>query len=98
MIGLVQGKQILDQPWRAVYVPPPLPSILDTLSFPIKWCNRTFVLFFFEKGRVILFSGLCAIDPLQSVSGKNETFFSYGINKKKNHTIIVVVVEKIENI
>lgn len=44
-----------------------------------------------------MFSGLCAIDPLQSVSGKIETFFSYGINKKESH-LIVVVVEKIENI
>lgn len=74
-----------------------LSSSLYSRHFPIKWCNRTFILFF-EKGWVILFSGLCAIDPLQSVSGKNETFFSYGINKKRITPLLLSLLKKIENI
>lgn len=71
------------------------PLLLTLYPFPSNGAIGH-LFYFLEKGWVVLFLGLCAIDPLQSVSGKNETFFSYGINKKKNHTIVVVVVEKIE--
>lgn len=73
------------------------PRFLTLYPFPSNGAIGHLFYFIFEKGWVILFSGLCAIDPLQSVSGKIETFFSYGINKKESH-LIVVVVEKIENI
>lgn len=62
--------------------PSPLPSLLDTLSFPVKWCNRTFIykyiyIFFFWKwvGH-FCFQGEGSVPQLlksvQSVSKRNE--------------------------
>lgn len=58
-IGLVQGKQILDQPWRAFSGA--LPSLSDTLFFPVYGA-----IVHFGMGGCI-FSGICAIDIYSTV-------------------------------